>query len=255
MTKTNNKVVGFNQLPLSVECFIVGRGWQVDQAQLNKAISKLDGINFVRIQMANTINRVVENIRPHNDVVLIHIGTNELSEACHSISNEDSVAGLAGSMASVFSRHIITACRTFRETKLVVSVPIPRNTAGQDARAAHAQDSLQFYDPLRKAFTNCLRANFIDYDNVIICSNDNLATDSGQPDSKFYTDSVNLNNAGMKKLTRNWEAIIQRMRRISEGVIHYRRSSESSSITSSNSSAGSSSSSSSIVHRNPWKPY
>ena len=168
------------------------------------------------------------------------------------------IPGLAGSMASVFSRHIITACRTFRETKLVVSVPIPRNTAGQDARAAHAQDSLQFYDPLRKAFTNCLRANFIDYDNVIICSNDNLATDSGQPDSKFYTDSVNLNNAGMKKLTRNWEAIIQRMRRISEGVIHYRRSSESSSITSSNSSAGSScgsSSSSSIVHRNPWKPY
>ena len=83
-------------------------------------------------------------------------------------------------MASVFSRHIITACRTFRETKLVVSVPIPRNTAGQDARAAHAQDSLQFYDPLRKAFTNCLRANFIDYDNVIICSNDNLANENGQ---------------------------------------------------------------------------
>ena len=98
MTKTNNKVVGFNQLPLSVECFIVGRGWQVDQAQLNKAISKLDGINFVRIQMANTINRVVENIRPHNDVVLIHIGTNELSEACHSISNEDSVAGGMGAI-------------------------------------------------------------------------------------------------------------------------------------------------------------
>lgn len=157
-------------------------------------------------------------------------------------------------MASVFSRHIITACRTFRETKLVVSVPIPRNTT--DNKNNDTNDSLQFYDPLRKAFTNCLRANFIDYDNVIICSNDNLANESGQPDSKFYTDSVNLNNAGMKKLTKNWEAIIQRMKRISEGVIHYRRSSESSSIASS--SAGSStgsSSSSSLVHRNPWKPY
>lgn len=94
MTKANNKVVGFNQLPLSVECFIVGRGWQVDQAQLNKAIAKLDGINFVRIQMANTINRVVENIRPHNDVVLIHIGTNELSEACHSINSAENVPGM-----------------------------------------------------------------------------------------------------------------------------------------------------------------
>ena len=31
-----------------------------------------------------------------------------------SISNSESVAGLAGSIASVFSKHIITACRTFR---------------------------------------------------------------------------------------------------------------------------------------------
>lgn len=93
MTKSQNKVAAFNQLPLSVECFIVGRGWQVDQAGLNKAIARLEGINFVRIQMANTINRVVESIRPHNDVVLVHIGTNELSEACHSISNEESVPG------------------------------------------------------------------------------------------------------------------------------------------------------------------
>ena len=157
--------------------------------------------------------------------------------------------GLAGSIASVFSRHIITACRTFRETKLVVSMPIPRNT--MDAKQG---DCLQFYDSLRKGFTNCLRANFIDYDNVIICSNDNLANDAGQPDSKFYTDSVTLNNAGMKKLTKNWEAIIQRMKRISDGLIHYRRSSESSSITSS--SAGSSSgSSTSTIKREPWKPY
>ena len=154
-------------------------------------------------------------------------------------------------MASGFSRHIITACRTFRETNIVVSVPIPRNTKEDSVK-----DNLLYYEPLRKAFTNCLRANFIDYDNVIICSNDNLATETGQPDSKFYTDSVNLSNAGMKKLTKNWESIIQRMRRISEGVIHYRRSSESSSITSA-SSGGSSTSSgiSSIVHRNPWKPY
>jgi hypothetical protein len=72
---------------------------------------------------------------------------------------------------------------------------------------------------------------------VIICSNDNLANESGQPDSKYFTDSVNLNLAGMKRLTKNWEAIIHRMKKISDGLIHYRRSSESSSITSS--SAGS----------------
>ena len=100
MTRAGGKVAGLAQLPLSVECFIVSRGWQIDQAQLNKAIARLDGINFVRIQMANTINRVVENIRPHNVVVLIHIGTNELSEACHSINREDSVPGnLAGQLS------------------------------------------------------------------------------------------------------------------------------------------------------------
>ena len=96
-------------------------------------------------------------------------------------------------MASVFSRHIITACRTFRDTKLVVSMPIPRNTEKQDTVNGNS-DPLEFYDSLRRGFTNCLRANFIDYDNVIICSNDNLGNEAGQPDSKFYTDSVNLNN-------------------------------------------------------------
>ena len=90
---TSGKVAGPALPPLSVECFIVSRGWQIDQAQLNNAISRLDGINFVRIQMANTINRVIENIRPHNDVVLIHIGTTELSEACHSITSQESVPG------------------------------------------------------------------------------------------------------------------------------------------------------------------
>ena len=80
----------------------------------------------------------------------------------------------------------------YRETKFVVSMPIPRNTelcAGPD-------DCLTIYDSLRRfpklgrgffwilfffrSFTNSLRANFIDYDNVIICSNDNLANDNGQ---------------------------------------------------------------------------
>lgn len=81
--------------PVTVECFIVSRGWQIDQAQLTNALAKLDGINFVRLQIANTMNRVLENIRPNNDVVLVHIGSQEIGEACHSISNEDSVAGNA----------------------------------------------------------------------------------------------------------------------------------------------------------------
>ena len=72
-------------------------------------------------------------------------------------------------------------------------MPIPRNTE----LCAGPEDCLTIYDSLRRSqtsengwflttkcplrsFTNSLRANFIDYDNVIICSNDNLATDNGQ---------------------------------------------------------------------------
>ena len=81
-------------------------------------------------------------------------------------------SGLAGSIASVFSKHIITACRTFRsvvvevdengldvveyhfcsidvdlsrETKFVISMPIPRNTEG-----GQEGDCLQLFDSLRR---------------------------------------------------------------------------------------------------------
>ena len=87
------KASALSLAPLSVECFIVSRGWQIDQAQLTKALAKLDGVNFVRVQVANTMNRVLENIRPNNDIVLIHIGTQEIGEACRSITNEESIPG------------------------------------------------------------------------------------------------------------------------------------------------------------------
>jgi hypothetical protein len=35
-------------------------------------------------------------------------------------------AGVAGSISAVYSRHIVLASRTFRETNFVISLPIPR---------------------------------------------------------------------------------------------------------------------------------
>ena len=150
-------------------------------------------------------------------------------------------------MASVFSRHVITICKTFRETKIIVSVPIPRKET-----SSAEDDCLKFYESMRLAFSNCLKANLVDMENAIICCNDNLVSEDN------YSDCVNLNNNGMKKLTKNWEAIIHRMERISENLVYYRRSSESSSFSSSSGgSAGSTSNSesSSSIHRKPWKPY
>ena len=46
-----------------------------------------------------------------------------VSEFCvGSINKSESVAGLAGSIASVFSKHIITACRTFRSMICVLII-------------------------------------------------------------------------------------------------------------------------------------
>ena len=61
---------------------------------------------------------------------------------------------MAGSIATVYSKHIITASKTFRETNFVVSLPIPRNTS-----MISPGDCLQFHDQLRKAFNSCLKAN------------------------------------------------------------------------------------------------
>ena len=76
---------------------------------------------------------------------------------------------MAGSIATVYSKHIITACRTFRETNFVISLPIPRNSA-----TVSPGDCLEFHERLREAFNSCLKANIKEFENVVLCANDNL---------------------------------------------------------------------------------
>ena len=73
------------KIQLNAECFMVSRGWQLDQTRLLRSLDRLKNANFGRVQLATTINRVVENIRPHLDAVLIHIGNQELIEAAYSV--------------------------------------------------------------------------------------------------------------------------------------------------------------------------
>ena len=80
--KSRNKTHG---MVLSTECFIVSRGWQMDQSKLLKALEKIKCANFSRVQTATTINRVVESIRTHQDAIVIHIGSQELMEAAQSV--------------------------------------------------------------------------------------------------------------------------------------------------------------------------
>ena len=110
----------------------------------------------------------------------MHIGSQEIEESCLSINNEDSIAGVAGSIATVYSKHIIMASKTFRETVFVLSLPLPRTTTGLPAN-----NPLTFHERLRKAFNSFLHANVHEYDNIVLCNNDNLTTECGQPDSRY----------------------------------------------------------------------
>ena len=78
------------KIQLNAECFMVSRGWQLDQTRLLRSLDRLKNANFGRVQLATTINRVVENIRPHLDAVLIHIGNQELIEAAYSVLKNNS---------------------------------------------------------------------------------------------------------------------------------------------------------------------
>ena len=85
-----------------------------------RALDRLKVANFGRVQLATTMNRVVESIRPHLDAVIIHIGNQELIEAAYSVVSvtengenmRDSAAiglSVAGSVATVLSRYFFSS--------------------------------------------------------------------------------------------------------------------------------------------------
>ena len=170
--------------PLNAECFMVSRGWQLDQTRLLRSLDRLKNANFGRVQLATTINRVVENIRPHLDAVLIHIGNQELIEAAYSVvsvtENGENVKNtaavglsVAGSVATVMSRHIITAANQNRATQFIISLPLPVSLAKTNLEAdIH-------YTELRRMFNATMKANCTNCPNIQCCENENLTSVTG----------------------------------------------------------------------------
>lgn len=260
--------------PLSAECFLVSRGWQLDQTRLLRALDRLKVANFGRVQLATTMNRVVESIRPHLDAVIIHIGNQELIEAAYSVVSvaqtgenvRDSAAiglSVAGSVATVMSRHIITAANQNRATQFIISLPLPVSLAKTNFEAdIH-------YTELRRMFNATMKANCTTCPNVQCCENENLASnnpslppsmlrksnedlqapnctpikkanlsalESAKNDSdKYILDNHQLTAAGMRKLARNWDNCLGRIDRSSDGQLMLRRSSDSSETSTSGS--------------------
>ena len=166
--------------PFSAECFLVSRGWQLDQTRLLRALDRLKMANFGRVQLATTINRVVESIRPNLDAVIIHIGNQELIEAAYSVVSvtetgenvRDSAAiglSVSGSVATVLSRHIMTAATQNRASQFVISMPLPVSLAKTSIEAdIH-------YTELRRMFNATMKANCTTCPNVQVCDNENLS--------------------------------------------------------------------------------
>lgn len=141
---------------------------------------------YLPAQVSSTINRVIESLRPHQDVVVIHIGSQEILDAAHGCTDELSLGSLATSVATVISRHVITAANQHRETQFLLSLPLPRNL--DDPALAET------YAELRKAFNANMKANCTS-GNVQCCDNENLALDGTkgiEPDSRYFTDSIHL---------------------------------------------------------------
>ena len=77
-----------------------------------------------------------------------------------------------------------------------------------------------------------MRSSLRDFENVVLCSNDNLVSGGGvggggegegsNNSNKFYSDSLQLSSSGMRKMCRNWDALIKRMVRTAEGQLYCR---------------------------------
>ena len=179
---------------LSAECFIVSRGWQMDQNKLLRALDRLKGVNFSRVQTATTINRVIESIRPHQDAVVIHICSQELMEAAQSIisvpntldmgySKHSQTGNLAmglsvvQSIATVLSRHIFTAAGQNRSTQFIISLPLPMTLIPLlPPNYEITETDVKNLCELRRSFNANLKSNLCKCPNVQCCDNENLAS-------------------------------------------------------------------------------
>ena len=165
----------------------------MDQSKLLRALDRIKGANFTRIQTATTINRVVESIRPHQDAVIIHICSQELMEAAQSIislpetsysypkeTQKGSLAiglSVVQSVASVLSRHIFTAAGQNRSTQFIISLPLPMTLIPLLPPNYQITDKdVQNLCELRRAFNSNLKKNLSNCLNVQCCDNENLAS-------------------------------------------------------------------------------
>ncbi len=198
--------------PLDVECFLVSRGWQLDQTHLLQYLDMMTHARVARVHLVSTLGRLVENVGggPCRDAVVIHLGSQELMDAANSVATKSGGgSGLADSvaatMATVISRQLIKIASHNPSSHLVLSLPLP-------CAKGKVSDSrfLPAYECLRTAFAATLRANCSTADNIHCVTNRDLC------EEEFFSDADlgpcgGLSSCGLRRLVGNWESLLQRI--------------------------------------------
>jgi hypothetical protein len=181
-------------LLLSAECFVVSRGWQIDERRLLRYLDRIVTVaRFDRLQFATTISLVAENAAPRVDILVVHVGGHDLADAAHSVNkSESNVATVAGSVASVAARQLVRIAAQNQTGAILASLPLPLSNASD--KFLH----------LRKAFSARLEANCSGWENVHFCDHGNLAS-SEEAISKHFTPAGQLTSQGIKRMVKNWD--------------------------------------------------
>jgi hypothetical protein len=170
--------------------------------------------------MTATLNQVVEYVRAHMDVVVVHIGANELLDASFVAAaavpaDSAAVTSAASSIATVMSRQIIKMAGHNKTTMFLVSLPLPR----RDEQAAAQRNA---FAELRHTFNASLQANCSACANVVMCDNENVRA------AEHFSASGEPSSSGLRRLARNWDLRLSRVWRTPNGNLAVRRMSDTS---------------------------
>lgn len=199
---------GQRREPSSVDCFVVSRGRQLNEAALARALGRAFGSEGarIRVHVVSTMSAVAEQASPDAEATIIHVCGHELIDASYSASADGSNApAVSGSVASVTLKQLarLASATRDRATLVLVSLPLP----GAFDCAAPTSDDRFFvgekFEILRKAFCAKLEAGCSAFNNVRLCDVGSAIYKS-RNSAIYVSEAGQLTSAGIRKMVKVW---------------------------------------------------
>ena len=182
-----------------VECFIVSRGCQLNEAGLARALGRAFGPETkVRVRTVSALDLVAEQARADADAVIVHVCGHDLIDASHSVSADGSnAAAVAGSVASVMLRQLgRLATRNGGASLILVSLPVSLSGATESGGGGKL-------DLFRRAAYDKLEAGCSGFGNVRLIDAGSAICKSGSSEA-YISEAGHLTSAGIKKMVKMW---------------------------------------------------